>query len=132
MIIRAAKKQPKLGPGLQICYLLDDDDNVVGAQLVDMEGANNLGGRMMMVPEDAIQESIASKEIPEDTRDGTSEVLNTLSACFNNIRGNPHVRTTPVRDWSAEADEWTNDPKNREDFDILPWGGRIVLLGKRV
>ncbi|MFW5740597.1 MAG: hypothetical protein ACOC1F_09545, partial [Myxococcota bacterium] len=89
-----------------ISDLLDDDDNLVGALMLDMRGANNLGGKLMMIPDGTIDEMIANREVSEETLDGASEVLNTLSSCVNKIRRNPHVRTTPARPWEPDQDGW--------------------------
>ena len=112
--------------GAHHCLLRDDDEQIVGAIVVDSSAVSALGGALLMLPEQEIQAQAEAGPTP-DTIDAMTEVCNTLTATFNELANNRHVRSGPL--------EETNPPgwfgKERERACLrLSCGGLLLLLSR--
>jgi len=107
--------------------LLDDEDFVIGAILIDRKASIMLGGTMLMMPEGAIK---GETEPSEDMISASSEVVNVLSSAINNVPNNPHVRTTflkPIKEHDDLA--WLPRAVSRTDVSSS-LGGQVLILGR--
>lgn len=107
--------------------LVDKDGQVIGAMIADLRATVFVGGGMILLPQDALEEQVAAGEASADALDAMSEVFNTLASSLNSIEGNPHIRTTPAEPLEVEALPWINDPAGRKDYEDS-FGGHLVLL----
>lgn len=98
--------------------LHDDDGLLVGTMISDIEATVKLACMLMMLPEDEVQEQLASNEASEDSVETMSEIFNTMSATINNVKSNPHVRTTPLGPLNPQEFEWVKTTKRRIDLDV--------------
>jgi len=98
--------------------LHDDDGLLVGTMISDIEATVKLACMLMMLPEDEVQEQLASNEASEDSVETMSEIFNTMSATINNVKSNPHVRTTPLGPLNPQEFEWVKTTKRRIDVDV--------------
>lgn len=109
------------------CMLLDDDDRIVGAFVADLRATVMLGGTLMMIPEGVLAESLEAGEPTEDMLEAMSEVLNVSSRAFNDVPGNPHVRTKVIAPIDLDAYPWLPNPVARTDH-AEPNGGVITMV----
>ena len=98
--------------------LHDDDGLLVGTMIADVEATVKLACMLMMLPEDEVQEQLAANEASEDSVETMSEIFNTMSATINNVKSNPHVRTTPLAPLNPQEFEWVKTTKRRIDVDV--------------
>ena len=89
----------KDAPSLDNAYgaiCVDDQGNPIAAMVADVAASTYLAGKLLMMPIDPLRERSASGEIEEGALDALSEVFNNLTICWNDIEGNPHVRSNPA------------------------------------
>ncbi|MFK7985290.1 MAG: hypothetical protein AB8I08_04595 [Sandaracinaceae bacterium] len=109
------------------CMLLDDDDQIVGAFVADLKATVMLGGTLMMIPDNVLEECLEAGEPTEDMLEAMSEVLNVSSRAFNDVPGNPHVRTEVLALLDLEAHPWLPNPVARTDH-AEPNGGTLSMV----
>lgn len=122
--------------GTYITYLKGPDGAVEGAVVTDLIATLYLGGRLLLLPENALSRMVAAGEASEAVLDGLSEVVNELRGLLNQIAVNPHVTPTePSRyDVPSPDDEagWVLAPTRRADFSgATDLGtGYLTILGR--
>jgi hypothetical protein len=126
------EKRPRLekAPGdYYACLLRDRSDAFVGALIADVVATCRLGGTLLLLPESTMSEGIETRSPAPDAVDATSEVFNTLSATFNSIAGNAHVRTIPLACLAERPIEWLSAARARLDLDLGPLG-HLTLVAR--
>ncbi|MCP4448519.1 MAG: hypothetical protein GY811_24730 [Myxococcales bacterium] len=106
--------------------ILDDKNVLVGTMIADLEATVRLACKLLMLPESEITEQLGTGTASEDSTETMSEIFNTMSATINNVKSNPHVRTTPLEELDPEEFEWVKDTKRRVDLDVD--GGGILSI----
>ncbi|MEZ4230813.1 MAG: hypothetical protein R3B89_16675 [Polyangiaceae bacterium] len=109
--------------------LMGDDDVLRGVMLADVEAVARMGGLLLMLPEPEVLEQITEGAPTQDAMEAMSEVFNTLTAEFNNLEGNPHVRSRPLALADPDDVKWFKHARNRVEFK-LPDGGLLVMLAR--
>lgn len=109
--------------------LLTDEDEPVGAIVVDLAAAVEHGGTLMMISENARRDLIAAGETTEDIVEGMAEVVNVLSRSFNDVPDNPHIRVTPLVAVDDDTPAWITKARHRADLSD-DRGGRTILLSR--
>ncbi|MGE3674464.1 MAG: hypothetical protein AB7K71_32640, partial [Polyangiaceae bacterium] len=109
--------------------LVSDDDELRGVMLANLEAVARMGGLLLMLPEPEVLQQIASGAPSQDSLEAMSEVFNTLTAEFNHVAGNPHVRSRPLGPVDPEDLKWFKYARNRVEFK-LPEGGLLVMLAR--
>ncbi|MCB9606019.1 MAG: hypothetical protein H6716_05470 [Polyangiaceae bacterium] len=109
--------------------LVSDDDELRGVMLADLEAVARMGGSLLMLPEPEVLQQISSGTPSQDSLEAMSEVFNTLTAEFNNVEGNPHVRSRPLGPVDPEDVKWFKYARNRVEFK-MPEGGLLVMLAR--
>lgn len=104
------------------CKLLDDEGRECGAIVMDLRAAVMLGAALLAVPRDEALRQVEQNDPSEDALLGMSEICNNLTAPFNAISGNRHVRATAL----SGVDVGTL-PKARARLDLTVDGGRLLL-----
>ena len=126
-------KPPKLGSQEVILFtttLIDDENVPMGAIIADLEATVRLGGALVMLGKEAQEKELEAGNPSEDTVSSMSEVVNILSAVFNNIEGNPHLRTTPLIKLDVDtAEEWTLAPALEIVYESS-LGGKVRILSR--
>lgn len=125
----APEDRPPIEPPMLVTELLADDDEPVGALVVDLAAAVEHGGTLLMLGPEARREELDSGLVSEDVMEGMAEVLNVLSRSFNDIPGNPHVRVGTLSAVDDDTPAWLRDPPHRLDL-LCDRGGRTILVSR--
>lgn len=118
------------------CVCLDDQSLPVGAMIADLSATVSLGGQLMMLAEDELKEQTKSKAPSEDVVSALSEIFNNLTTTLNNIKANPHIRSTPAKPAAAvvasNTGAWIPRASHRVDLtgNLLCGKGRLILFWK--
>ena len=102
----------------------------------DLPATVYLGGSLVMIPENSMQEQVRTADPNEAVIDGISEAFNAIRGAVNRIADNPHVDYTPVAELASpgdsEATAWLCEPSTRMDLvGNFPVGeGHLVLLAR--
>lgn len=112
-----------------MAQLIDDDDNVIGGMIADLQALVRLGGGLLMMPDEVINEQLEAMEPEEDVIEAMSEVFNTASSLINEIEGNPHVRVTPVEPLKFSENDWLESPPLRIDMEHED-GGQVIIASR--
>ncbi len=120
------------GPALEdaaywICPLVDDEDALVGAILGDIRALVLQGGGLMMMGDEVLKEQLEAGEPSEDVLEAASEIFNVQSRCFNDIDGNPHVRTKAIAKVDPTEHDFLRAMTARRDL-VDENQGRTVLV----
>ena len=106
--------------------ILDNSDLLVGTMIADLEATVRLACKLLMLPEGEVSEQLDASEASEDSVETMSEIFNTMSTTINNIKSNPHVRTTPLALLDPQEFEWVKNTKRRIDLDVE--GGGVLSV----
>lgn len=109
--------------------LIGDDEQLRGVMLADVEAVARMGGLLLMLPEPEVLQQISDGAPTQDAMEAMSEVFNTLTTEFNNLEGNPHVRSKPLGPVEEDDLKWFKYARNRAEFK-LPEGGLLVVLAR--
>lgn len=109
-----------------VSALIDDEDRVLGAIVMDIMGAVFLGGTLLMVPEAELHAQVRSKSPSEDSMAASSEVCNALSGSINNVADNAHVRTKYLEPLKLEDYPWLKKPREQMMLEDT-FGGHVVI-----
>lgn len=112
-----------------ICQIIDDQGEIEGLILTDLEATVRLGGSLMMTPVDEIANQIANAEPSEDVVDAAAEIFNNLSGVLNAVEGNKHIKVDTARPLLKSEHSWLAEPYLRHDFKFAE-GGRLAYLLK--
>lgn len=107
--------------------LKDDDGLEVGLLVMDLEATVQLGGGMLMEPEETLKEQIGAGTPSEDVLDAAGEVLNTMTSAVNKIRENFHVKVSHLETLDSAAIPWLAHARARQNFTISV-GGRLAVV----
>ena len=113
-----------------ISRLVNDQDEIVGAVLCDLEAVVNMGGTMMMLPAGSLKEMRQKKNPSAEVIDATAEVINTLTSLINNESRNTHVRSTPLENFTGKEEPWLGGPADRKDYHAADPAGLFVMLAR--
>ncbi|MCB9870200.1 MAG: hypothetical protein H6836_01500 [Planctomycetes bacterium] len=115
---------------------INDKNQEVAAILADLPAAIALAGRMLMLPQGALDEHAAAPKLDESMLDALSEIFNNLTKALNRVAGNPHIRSAAARQTSdvAPSASWLGEVKARRDF-VTPGvgavaSGRLVVVAR--
>lgn len=127
----SAKSVPKhvdVGSGerFYISALIDDEDHVLGAIVMDIMGAVFLGGTLLMVPEGELNSQVRSRTPSEDSMAASSEVCNALSGSINNVPDNAHIRTKYLEALKIEDYPWLKKPREQMTLEDT-FGGHVII-----
>jgi len=100
----------------------DDEGTLVGIMIADMEATVRLSCTLLMLPEDEITEQLANAVASDDSQETMSEIFNTLSSVVNNVKNNPHIRTSPLDEFTLEDFSWVQSTKRRLDLNVESGG----------
>ncbi len=106
--------------------VLDDQEVMVGLMLADTEATIRLSSLLLMLPDSERDGQLETGEPSEDSTETMSEIFNTMSATLNNVKNNPHVRTTPLIEMPQGEFQWPNTCKRRIDVDVE--GGGVLII----
>ncbi len=109
--------------------LIDDEDKVLGAILVDLKAVIYQGGTLMMLGENALKSMLKDQDPSEDVIEAMKEIVNVQSRCFNDIKGNPHLRIREFRQVESGDDDWLMGSAHRAGL-VDGFGGCTILLSK--
>jgi hypothetical protein len=114
------------GEKLYISALIDDEDRVLGAIVMDIMGAVFMGGTLLMVPEAELNSQVRSRTPSEDSMAASSEVCNALSGSINNVPDNAHVRTKYLEQLKVQDYPWLKKPREQMTLEDT-FGGHILV-----
>lgn len=86
--------------------LVDDDGKDLGVLLAELKLVAQIGGKLMGLPATVIEEQARTGILNDQVLVAMSEVVNRLSTAVNEVRGNVHLRGTPVEAFPAEKLDW--------------------------
>ncbi|MCP4499838.1 MAG: hypothetical protein GY822_07740 [Deltaproteobacteria bacterium] len=113
--------------GCYMCMLIDDEGETVGAMVADLTSTIRVGGALMMIPANELDQQVAAMAPSEEITDAMSEVFNTLSGAINLVEGNPHIRTGPLEPFDLSKVPFCKTTKTRTDFKDT-FGGLFAIL----
>ncbi|MBL4636426.1 MAG: hypothetical protein JKY56_21370 [Kofleriaceae bacterium] len=123
------EREEKVDLGADTYYrvsVLDDQDVLVGLMIADTEATIRLSSLLLMLPDAERDGQLETGEPSEDSTETMSEIFNTMSATLNNVKNNPHVRTTPLIEMPQDEFQWPNTCKRRLDVDVE--GGGVLII----
>ena len=111
---------------------LDDNGRPVAVMVADLHAALFLGGKLMRKPMGGLEDEAEAGQASDGVVDALSEVFNNLTICFNQIKGNPHIRSQAADAGPEviEASDWAEARRVDLTGDFLKGSGRLVLLAK--
>jgi len=112
-----------------VSILVDDQDTEIGAIVCSLEGTVRLGATLMMLGEGLVNEQLKSGQVDESTLEATSEIFNTVSSTFNEIKFNPHCRTRPLKRLVDLDVTWLSQARTQLTLN-LDLGGILFCLGR--
>jgi len=80
--------------GCFITFLQGKDKHVEGAIITDLPATLYMGGKLILLPENTLQDLSATGQADQQVVEAVNEVVNNLSTLFNDIDKNPHVAPT--------------------------------------
>jgi hypothetical protein len=107
----------------------DHDGDEAGSMIFDLEGALRLAGALLMESEEMIESLLEEKVMSDEMLDAASEVCNTLTAAFNKVSGNPHLRAGKMQPFTEARSEQLASVRNRDDYRYNQ-GGRMSLVAR--
>jgi hypothetical protein len=113
------------------CYaasILDDNDQTVGAILMDLKAAVFLGGTLMMLPRSEIEQQLRSLSPGEDSIAASAEICNALSGAINGFQ-DQHVRAGRLEKFEFKTWSWVTAAADRRDLEDS-FGGRTVVFSR--
>lgn len=113
------------------CYaasILDDNDQTVGAIVMDLKAAVFLGGTLMMLPRSEIEQQLKSLSPGEDSIAASAEICNALSGAINGSQ-DQHVRAGRLEKFEFKTWSWVTTAADRRDLEDS-FGGRTVLFSR--
>ena len=103
-----------------ITFLQGKDKRVEGAIITDLPATLYMGGKLILLPENTLQDLSARGQADQQVVEAVNEVVNNLRTLFNNIDKNPHVAPSKTFAYQVpSADDyvrWILDPSNRIDY----------------
>ncbi len=115
-----------MGGKFFISQLIDDNDRLVGAILMDLQATVFLGGTLLMVPEGELNSQVRSRAPSEDSVAASSEVCNALSGSLNNVPDNAHVRTKYLEAFNLSDHAWLKKPRVHMSLEDS-FGGQLLV-----
>lgn len=104
-------------PGTYVTWLQGADGQVEGAIFSDLAASLYLGGELLMMPQPALDEMMASGEASDAVLDALGEVFNNVRGLLNRIELNAHVSPTdPVLYEAPAPGDWVLQPSRRLDL----------------
>jgi hypothetical protein len=113
------------------CYaasILDDNDQTVGAVVMDLKAAVFLGGTLMMLPRSEIEQQLRSLSPGEDSIAASAEICNALSGAINGFQ-DQHVRAGRLEKFEFKTWSWVTAAADRRDLEDS-FGGRTVVFSR--
>lgn len=106
--------------------LVDDNDRLIGAIVMDLQSTVFLGGTLLMVPEGELNAQVRARSPSEDSVAASSEVCNALSGSLNNVPENVHIRTKYLELLNLEDVPWLEKPRVHMTLEDS-FGGRVLI-----
>jgi hypothetical protein len=107
-------------PGAYITFLQGRDNTVEGAIITDLAATLYIGGKLILLPDNLLQEQNAAGEADAPVIEALNEVINNLRTLFNNIDLNPHVAPTQTFKYQVPGPDdfvaWILNPSKRVDY----------------
>jgi len=113
-----------------VSRLIDDDGIEAGMILADAVATASLGGMLMMLPDQEVNEQRKAREPSEDAIEAMSEVSNTLSAVFNQLPEAIRVRVKPIEPLSNDATEWLAIAEHKTQIEIVGGLGNLYFFSR--
>lgn len=111
-----------------ICQIIDDNGEIEGLILSDLEATVRFGGTLMMTPADEMANQIINAEPSEDVVDAAAEIFNNLSGTLNAVEGNKHIKVDTGRPLVESDHPWLQEPVARQDFTVREGGVLSFIL----
>lgn len=106
--------------GCYITFLQGKDKVVEGAIITDLPATLYIGGKLILLPESALQDQSQNGEADQPIVEAVTEVINNLRTLFNNIDLNPHVAPTKTFEYKVPTEDdyvgWVLNPSKRADY----------------
>src|SRR3954453_14376089 len=95
-----------------LAEFVSDQDTVGALCLVDHRAAISLGGALVGVPPDAIQQAMHGYKLDDEAMENVREVVNVMAQLFNSDF-TPHVRFRELHRQPGKLPDATNDLKRK-------------------
>ena len=82
-----------------------------------------------MESDEVVDSLLEEKVMSDEMLDAASEVCNTLTAAFNKVPGNPHLRAGKMQPLSDARSAELNNARKREDY-RYSLGGRLSMIAR--
>jgi hypothetical protein len=112
------------------CAVIQDNGgDEAGSMIFDLESALRLAGALLMESDEVVDSLLEEKVMSDEMLDAASEVCNTLTAAFNKVPGNPHLRAGKMQPLSDARSAELNNARKRDDY-RYSLGGRLSMIAR--
>jgi hypothetical protein len=117
--------------GCYITFLQGQDKTTEGAIITDLPATLYIGGKLILLPENTLQDQLHTGKADEPIIEALTEVINNMRTLYNNIKLNPHVAPTRTYPYQVPTSDdlvgWILNPSNRIDYVGETVCGRATL-----
>jgi hypothetical protein len=112
------------------CAVIQDNGgDEAGSMIFDLESALRMAGALLMEADEVVESLLEEKVMSDDMLDAASEVCNTLTAAFNKVPGNPHLRAGKLQALSEARSAELVNARKRDDY-RYSHGGRLSMIAR--
>jgi hypothetical protein len=112
------------------CAVIQDNNgDEAGSMIFDLESALRLAAALLMESDELVDSLLEEKIMSDEMLDAASEVCNTLTAAFNKVPGNPHLRAGKMQPLSDARSAELINARRRDDY-RYSLGGRLSMIAR--
>ncbi|MET0794191.1 MAG: hypothetical protein ABW061_21900 [Polyangiaceae bacterium] len=110
--------------------LIDDDGVEAGMIVADLMATVTLGGQLMMLPPQELDEQRKNRTPSQDAIEAMGEVSNNLSATFNQLPDAIRLRVKPIEALSPGALDWVTPEIHKLQLEVAGGMGNLYLFSR--
>jgi hypothetical protein len=127
---KLAEFKPTAGEPYWMSPLIDDDGVEAGMIVADVIATVTLGGQLMMLPPQLLDEQRKSHTPSKDAIEAMSEVANNLSGAFNQIPDAIRLRVKPIEKLTPGALDWVTTDIHKLQLEVAGGMGSLFLFSR--
>lgn len=121
---------PVEGEPYWLSPLIDDDGVEAGIIVADMLATVTLGGQLMMLPPQELDDQRKNRAPSQDAIEAMSEVSNNLSAAFNQLPDAIRLRVKPIEPLSPGALAWVTPEIYKMQLEVAGGMGNLYVFSR--
>ncbi len=127
---KIAEFTPIEGEAYWLSPLIDDDGVEAGMIVTDAIATVTLGGQLMMLPPQELDEQRKNRKPSQDAIEAMSEVSNNLSAAFNHLPDAIRLRVKPIEPLAPGALDWVTPEIHKVQLEVAGGMGNLFLFSR--